>query len=247
MNDGEDTIGAQNAENTINGLAEAGCATETTSASASAIVTQDQQTTAGSNTDGTQLSPEKDATTTATNATSPPKVPAEMEADKNQQCETETKETDENEGEIRSPETIATNTTTNDTSSQQAPVGMESNDNVQSETEEDERDIRTKLDSVSTTVTLKMRPSMLPFFTHLQGETVEGITRLHAYAHDVNSNPIHATRVYQMMDHSAGHPMTRDKERAYFSEYGDDTIALQTFRSRQKEVSHNCDKVTIIL
>ena len=247
MNDGEDTIGAQNAENTINGLAEAGCATETTSASASAIVTQDQQTTAGSNTDGTQLSPEKDATTTATIDTSPPKAPAEMEAEKNQPYEAETEQTHENEGDNRSPEKIATNTTTNDTSSQEAPVGMESNDNVQSETEEDERDIRTKLDSVSTTVTLKMRPSMLPFFTHLQGETVEGITRLHAYAHDVNSNPIHATRVYQMMDHSAGHPMTRDKERAYFSEYGDDTIALQTFRSRQKEVSHNCDKVTIIL
>jgi len=247
MNDGENKSGAPNAEDSNNGSAEAEGATGTTSTSASAIVTQEQQTTAGSNKDGTQSSPEKNATTTATDATSPPKAPAEKEADKNQQYETETEQTDKNEEDIRSPEKIATNTATNATSSPKAPVGMESNDNVQSETEEDERDIRTKLDSVSTTVTLKMRPSMLPFFTHLQGETVEGMTRLHAYAHDVNSNPIHATRVYQMMDHSAGHPMTRDKKRAYFSEYGDDTIALQTFRSRQKEVSQNCDKVTIIL
>ena len=66
---------------------------------------------------------------------------------------------------------------------------------------------------------------------------------LQGWNHDVNYNPIQPARVAEMINHAAGFPFASKNNYAFNSEYGNDTVALQTPRRKlnTEEVSHRCN------
>ena len=117
-------------------------------------------------------------------------------------------------------------------------------DDENSNEDDKEGDIREELGKQTKTVQVKICPWMIPFFSHIRGSEEGGEKILHGYSHDVNNNPIQATRVCQMMNQCAGHPMTRDQNVPFLSEYGDDAVTLQSYRSSGSTVSENMINAT---
>ena len=50
-----------------------------------------------------------------------------------------------------------------------------------------------------------------------------------------NSNPLYPGRIAEMINHSAGFPLDRT-DKLYYTEFGNDTVAVQTHRSKKKMV-----------
>ena len=114
------------------------------------------------------------------------------------------------------------------------------------------RDVQGLLDVATNNVTINIRPNIIPFFMNLrdrklldQTDGKKAITEicLQGWNHDVNYNPIQPSRVAEMINHAAGFPFASKDDYAFNSEYGNDTVALQTPRRKpiMAEVSLRCN------
>ena len=101
----------------------------------------------------------------------------------------------------------------------------------------DDGDIRGRLEDVSTHTMIQIRPSMMPFFGNVwDKEGMEnGRKALEGWNVKSNSNPLYPGRIAEMINHSAGFPLDRTDE-LYYTEFGNDTVAVQTHRSKKKMV-----------
>ena len=83
---------------------------------------------------------------------------------------------------------------------------------------------------------------MMPFFGNVWNKEgmEKGRKALEGWNVKSNSNPLYPGRIAEMINHAAGFPLDRTDE-SYYTEFGNDTVAVQTYRSKKKKVRDKSD------